>query len=95
MTFFDSESLRGIMDSLYSAGVPMKAYRTWFKLNARTLISVRTPTGTTQSVEVGELCAQGSGGAALASQLDIDLGLKSHFAGSSDEVEYGRVRGQP
>ena len=69
----------------------MKAYRTWFKLNAKTVISVRTPSGTTQTEQVGELCAQGSGGAALASQLDIDLGLKSHFAGSRDEAEYGRV----
>jgi hypothetical protein len=73
----------------------MKCYRTWFKLNARTVRSVRTPTGETQSAEVGELCAQGSGGAALASQLDIDLGLMSHFSGSRDEAEYGRVRVQP
>ena len=83
-TFFDSESLRGVMDSLYNASVPMKAYRTWFKLNSRTVINVRTPMGLTESEEAGELCAQGSGGAALASQLDVDLGLKSHFAGSTD-----------
>ena len=94
-TFFDSESLRGVMNSLYTAGVPMKAYRTWFKLNSRTVISVRTPAGMTEPEEVGELCAQGSGGAALASQLDIDMGLKSHFEGSTDEAEYGRVRVRP
>ena len=94
-TFFDSESLRGVMDSLYSAGVPMKAYRTWFKLNSKTVITVRTPSGRTNSEEAGELCAQGSSGAALASQLDIDLGLKSHFAGSSDEPGYGQVCVRP
>ena len=47
-TFFDSESLRGVMNSLYTAGVPMKAYRTWFKLNSRTVISVRTPAEMTE-----------------------------------------------
>ena len=94
-TFFDSESLRGVMNSLYTAGVPMKAYRTWFKLNSRTVISVRTPSGQTETEEAGELCAQGSGGAALASQLDIDLGLDSHFAGSRDEAKYGSVRVRP
>jgi hypothetical protein len=79
------------MDSLYNAGVPMKAYRTWFKLNSRTVIKVRTPMGLTESQEAGELCAQGSGGASLASQLDVDLGLKSHFSGSMDKPGYGSV----
>ena len=73
----------------------MQAYRTWFKFNSRTLISVRTQSGITEPEEVGELCAQGSGGAALASQLDIDMGLKSHFEGSTDEAEYGRVWVRP
>ena len=94
-TFFDSESLRGVMDSLYTAGIPMKAYKTWFKLNSKTVISVRTPAGLTEAKEAEELCAQGSGGAALASQLDIDLGLKSHFASSTDEPGYGRVCVRP
>ena len=56
-TFFDSESLRGVMDSLYTAGIPMKAYRTWFNLNSKTVISVRTPAGLTETKEAGELCA--------------------------------------
>ena len=50
------------MDSLYNAGVPMKAYRTRFK---------------------------------LASQLDIDLGLRSHFSGSTDKAGYERVCVRP
>ena len=50
-TFFDSESLRGVMDSLYTAGIPMKAYRTWFNLNSKTVISVRTPAGLTETKE--------------------------------------------
>ena len=36
--FFDAESLRGVMQSLYSANIPI--YRMWFKLNSRTLISL-------------------------------------------------------
>ena len=54
-TFFYSKS--GFMDSLYSAGVPMKLYRTWFKVNAMTVMSVPTPTGTTQTKQQEELCA--------------------------------------
>ena len=38
---------------------------------------------------------QGSGGAALASGLDIARGVQSYFAGSQDKVSYGRVRSQP
>ena len=69
--FFDSENLRGIMNTLHSAELPSKAYRMWFKLNSKTIITVKTPAGPTESKEVHELVAQGSGGAALASQLDI------------------------
>ena len=39
--------------------------------------------------------AQGSGGAALASGLDIARGVQSYFSGSQDEISYGRIRGQP
>ena len=56
--FFDAESLRGVMQSLYSANIPMKIYRMWFKLNSRTLISVATPSGLTEQGEAGELWAK-------------------------------------
>ena len=72
-TFFDSENLRGVMRSLYEADIPMKVYRTWFLLNSRTIISVKTPAGLSESQEAGELCAQGSGGAALASRVQHTL----------------------
>ena len=90
--FFDAESLRGVMGSLYTAKIPMKAYRMWFKLNSKTVIQVATPSGMTEKGEAGELCGQGSGGAALASQLDIDLGIKNYFENSKDEASYGSVR---
>ena len=93
--FFDAESLRGVMGSLYTAQIPMKAYRVWFKLNSKTVIQVATPSGLTDKGEAGELCGQGSGGASLASQLDIDLGIKNYFENSQDEAIYGSVRIQP
>ena len=93
--FFDSENLRGIMNTLHSAEVSSKAYRVWFKLNSKTVITVKTPAGPTESKEVHELVAQGSGGAALASQLDIGSGVKCYFNNSTDEARYGSVRTQP
>jgi exonuclease III len=93
--FFDSENLRGVMNTLHMADVPKKAYRTWHHLNSKTVISVKTPAGITESQEAGEICAQGSGGAALASQLDIDKGVQCYFESSTDEAKYGSVRIQP
>ena len=93
--FFDAESLRGVMQSLYCAQIPLEMYRMWFKMNAKTVISVATPSGMTKPGEAGELCGQGSAGAALASQLDIDLGISCYFKSSSEEASYGSVRIQP
>ena len=33
--FFDSESLRGVMNTLHMSQIPKKCYRTWFNLNRR------------------------------------------------------------
>ena len=59
------------------------------------VITVDTPVGRTETATVHEIVPQGSGGAALASALDLALGLKRYFAGSQDEICYGRVRTQP
>ena len=93
--FFDAESLRGVMGSLFSAKIPLKTYRLWYKLNSKTVIRVSTPSGLTEAGEAGELCAQGSSGAALASQLDVDMGIKTYFQDSKEEASYGSVRIQP
>ena len=69
----------------------MKMYRVWFNLNSQTGISVVTPSGETEFGEAGELCGQGSAGAALASQLDIDLGISCYFEDSTDEASYGSI----
>ena len=43
----------------------------------------------------GPVTGQGGGGAALASALNLDMGLNSYFQGSKDEECYGTVRLQP
>ena len=93
--FFDSEILRTVMTSLAEANVNKKAYRCWYKLNQNTVISVARPAGMSEKAEVGEIVAQGSGGAALASGADVAQGLEGQFAGSIDEISYGWVRLQP
>ena len=59
------------------------------------MFHVATPARTTQSKEAHDLVPQGYGGASRASALDIGLGLDKHFAGSTDEVLYGRVKCHP
>ena len=93
--FFDSERLRAIMASLNYANVNKKAYRCWYKMNETTVISVDTPVGRTDKATVHEIVPQGSGGAALASSLDLALVLKRYISGSQDELCYGSVRTQP
>ena len=92
---FDYEFIRTVMTSLRKANMNKKAYRCWFKLNQKTVISVATPAGMSEKAEVGETVAQGSGGAALASGADVAQGLEGQFLGSLDEISYGWVRLQP
>ena len=56
--FFDSEVLRTVMTSLHKANINQKAFRCWFKLNEKTMISVAKPAGTTEIAEVSEIVAQ-------------------------------------
>ena len=42
-------------------------------------------------MEVGDTLGQGSGGAALASQANLDKGITTMFKGSSDLMYYGTV----
>ena len=67
------------------------AARIWFKLNQNTEIQVKTSAGMTDTAVVGDVIGQGTAGAALVSQLNLDLGMKSYFSGSADELYYGNV----
>ena len=92
ISFFDRENILDIMDTMDMMGVDKKAARLWYRLNENTEIRVKTAVGTTDSVVVGALVGQGSSGAAVASQAMVDMGLKEHLSGSSDEIYYGSVR---
>ena len=93
--FFDKESLRDVMNTLYEVGVDSRAYRSFFLLNKDTNIQVKTGTGMSEVAEVGEIIAQGSAGGALVSQVNLDIGVNEMFQGSSDEASYGHIRLQP
>ena len=90
--FFDNEQILDVMDCLDKAGVSRKAAKCWFKLNEKTEIRVNTSAGMTESAEAGDLVGQGTAGAGLVSQLNLDTGLQQYYAGSGDEMYYGGVR---
>ena len=92
VAFFDRESIHDVMATLYDVGVNNTAARLWYKLNQDTEIRVKTSAGMTDSVYVGDVIGQGTAGAALVSQLNLDHGMKSYFSGSADEIYYGDVR---
>ena len=83
------------MGSLAESGVNLKAYRIWYKLNTKAVISVKSPAGTSEKAEAGEICPQGGFGGALASRHNLALGCRNYFQGSQDEMSYGRVRTNP
>ena len=90
--FFDNEQILDVMDCLDKKGVSRKAAKCWFKLNENTEIRVSTAAGMTESAEAGDLVGQGTAGAGLASQLNLDTGLQQYFGGSGDEMYYGGIR---
>ena len=90
--FFDNEQILDVMDCLDKVGVSRKAAKCWFKLNEKTEIRVNTAAGMTAAAEAGDLVGQGTAGAGLMSQLNLDTGLQQYYAGSGDEMYYGGVR---
>ena len=83
------------MHTLHRAKVKKSLYRVWYKLNEKTTIEVMTGAGLTARGLAGPVTGQGGGGAALASALNLDMGVDDYFHGSKDEECYGRVRLQP
>ena len=60
--FFDKESLRDVMNSLYDAKVNPKASRAYYLLNKNSRIQIVTGCGMTEETDVGEIIGQGSPG---------------------------------
>ena len=79
--FFDNEQIVDVMDCLDKVGVSKKAAKCWFKLNQNTEIRVNTLAGMTVTAKAGDLVGQGTAGAGLVSQLNLDMGLQQYFPG--------------
>ena len=79
--FFDKEQILDVMDSLNRVGVGRKAAKCWFMLNENTEIRVNTAAGLTGTAEAGDLVGQGTAGAGLVSQLNLDLGCNNTSLG--------------
>ena len=73
--FFDKQSLADAMQTLHRANVKKSLYRVLYKLNEKTTIEVMTGAGLTARGLAGPVTGQGGGGAALASALNLDMGV--------------------
>ena len=93
--FFDKENIYDVMQTLNDIGVNKKAARVWFKLNQGTEISVKTAAGISETAHVGDCIGQGTAGAALVSQVNLDQGLHQHFGDGGEDLEYGEVSVEP
>jgi hypothetical protein len=58
-------------------------------------ISVKNSGGVSDSAYVGDVIGQGTAGAALVSQVNLEQGLQQYFGDGKEDVEYGAVRLQP
>ena len=95
MAFFDKENIYDVMQTLSDIGVNKKAARVWFKLNEGTEISVKTAAGMSDIAQVGDCIGQGTAGAALVSQVNLDQGLHQYFGDGGENLDYGKVQVQP
>jgi hypothetical protein len=95
VSFFDQEDIGDVMETLNKIGVNKKAAWVWFKLKEATEITVKTATGVSDTAFIGDCIGQGTAGAALVSQANLDHGLMDYFQDSKDEIFYGGVRLQP
>ena len=93
--FFDSESLRDAMSSLYHCGVKGKLYRLLFELNKSNTIKIKTGVGETNCAELGETVSQGSIAGGLVSAANLDHSVNNFFKNSQYEPSYINIRMQP
>ena len=93
--FFDRESLRDGMNSIYNCGIQGKLYRLIFTMNKDTKIRVRTAVGETEEKETGENIGQGTLEGAVISAANIDYSMNRFFSVSREELSYGGLKLQP
>ena len=79
VSFFDKENIYDVMQTLTEIGVNKKADRVWFTLNEGTEILVNTADGVSSTAQVDDCIGQGTAGAALVSQVNLDQGLQQYL----------------
>jgi hypothetical protein len=84
--YFDKESLRDTMNSLYEANIRGKLYRLW---NYDNQVKVLTSAGMSDMSSTRENVGQGTVGGAILSSLNLDIGVTEGFRESCHEVYYG------
>ena len=95
MKYFDSESLKDAMNSLFHSGVRGKEYKLIYELNRSNKIQIQTSVGMTRSFNTGPSVCQGSVGGGLVSAINLDYSVNKFFHNSSNEIYYYDVRLQP
>ena len=90
--YFDKESLKDAMDTLYKCGIKGKLYRLWYEMYRDAQIRVKTAAGLSKIRATGENVAQGSIGGALLSAANLYKTLTAFFEGSDSEISYGNLR---
>ena len=93
--YFDSESLKDALNSLYHCGVKGKVYNLIHELNRENLIKIKTSVGITEPFKVGPTVSQGSIGGGLISTINLDFSINRFFFSSSNEIFFHNVRMQP
>ena len=95
MSFFDKENIFDCLETMEKLNVNEKAARVWYKLNKDSEVTVKTTGGETKTAKVGDCLGQGTAGAGLVSQANLDHGLNSYFKSCKDVMYYGETRIQP
>ena len=93
--FFDSESLLDCLNEVYKSDVKGKIYRLLYEMNKNLKIKVKTPVGTTESVETGPGVTQGSVEAATLSSVNMGKGVEEKFEDSVEELFYVDLKLNP
>ena len=94
-SFFDKENIFDCLETMERLNINQKAVRVWYKLNKDTEVAVKTTCGMTKTATVGDCLGQGTAGAGLVSQANIDHGLDNYFISCKDVMMFGETRIQP
>ena len=93
--YFDSESLKVAMNSLFHYGVKGKECKPVYLLNKKNKIQIQTSVGMTDRFVTGPTVSQGSIGGGLISSINLDYSINRFFFNSCKEVFYYDVKLQP